>query len=101
MATHDTPRLLRRSEVADLLGVSRRTLDRLAQAGAIPVVYIDRRPRYLAEDVATFVRERRTAAPGTRSARTIRPIDTTNAPARRDCDGHQGKRNTHCTQADQ
>jgi excisionase family DNA binding protein len=59
MDAQDTPRLLRRSEVADLLGVSRRTVDRLVRAGALPVVYLDRRPRYVATDVAALVRARR------------------------------------------
>jgi excisionase family DNA binding protein len=59
MSTQGSPKLLRRSEVADLLGVSPRTLDRLVEAGSLPVVYIDRRPRYLAEDVAAFVLARR------------------------------------------
>jgi hypothetical protein len=42
-----------------MLGVSNRTLDRLARSGALPVVYVDRRPRFLASDVARFVRSRR------------------------------------------
>jgi hypothetical protein len=61
VSSHDVTRLLRRAEVADLLGVSCRTLDRLVRAGALPVVYIDRRPRYLAEDVRAFVRSRRSS----------------------------------------
>jgi excisionase family DNA binding protein len=60
MAIHDTSRLLRRSEVAELLGFSTRTLDRLVQSGALPVVRVDRRPRFLMEDVEGFVRSRRT-----------------------------------------
>ncbi len=59
MTTHDAPKLLTRSEVADLLGVSRRTLDRMTSAGDLPVVRIYRLPRYLPEDVRAFVRSRR------------------------------------------
>jgi excisionase family DNA binding protein len=61
MTAHDATRLLRRAEVADILGISRRTLDRLVRAGALPVVYVDRRPRFLAEDIRIFVRSRRTS----------------------------------------
>ena len=59
MATQDPVRLLQRAEVADLLGMSRRQLDRLTRAGAIPVVEIDRRPRYLIEDIEAFILSRR------------------------------------------
>jgi excisionase family DNA binding protein len=59
MNTQDPPRLLRRPEVAEQLGVSSRTLDRLVRAGILPVVYIDRRPRYVAEDVEQLIRSRR------------------------------------------
>jgi hypothetical protein len=38
-----------------------RTLDRLVRAGALPVVYLDRRPRFLAEDVQALIRARRTS----------------------------------------
>jgi excisionase family DNA binding protein len=59
MSTHDSPKLLRRAEVADLLAMSRRTVDRLVRAGELPVVYVDRMPRFLADDVRALVRARR------------------------------------------
>jgi excisionase family DNA binding protein len=59
MSTQSSPRLLRRSEVAELLGVSNRQLDRLVRAGLIPVIRFDRRPRFRAEDVDAFVTARR------------------------------------------
>jgi excisionase family DNA binding protein len=59
MTPQSTPRLLGRSEVAALLGISRQTLDRLVKAGSLPVVRLDRRPRFLPEDVDAFVRSRR------------------------------------------
>lgn len=59
MTTHDTVTLLGRSEVASRLGISKMTLDRIVKAGALPVVRIDSRPRFLPEDVAEFVRSRR------------------------------------------
>jgi excisionase family DNA binding protein len=61
MNTQNTPRLLGRAEVAAQLGISRQTLDRLVKAGALPVVQLDRRRRFLAEDVEAFVQSRRTA----------------------------------------
>jgi predicted DNA-binding transcriptional regulator AlpA len=57
---HDIPRLLRRVQVADLLGVSPRTLDRIVRAGELPVVRIDRMPRFCPEDVRALIRSRRT-----------------------------------------
>jgi hypothetical protein len=42
-----------------MLCVSRKTLWRLVSSGELPVVYLDRRPRFLAEDVLGFVRSRR------------------------------------------
>lgn len=68
MSIQDVSRLLQRSEVAETLGVSRRTLDRLTKAGKLPVVYIDRRPRYLAEDVIEFVESRRKPSRDLRAA---------------------------------
>ena len=56
MNTQSTPRLLGRSEVAERLGISRQTLDRLVKAGALPVVGLDRRRRFLPEDVEALIR---------------------------------------------
>ena len=63
MDTHSIPRLLGRAEVAAQLGISRQTLDRLVKAGALPVVRLDRRRRFLPEDVETLVQSRRTSFP--------------------------------------
>jgi excisionase family DNA binding protein len=48
--------------VAERLGISRQTLDRLVKAGALPVVRLDRRRRFLPEDVEALVRARRKLA---------------------------------------
>jgi predicted DNA-binding transcriptional regulator AlpA len=53
------PRLLSRAEVEQMLCVSRKTLWRLVQRGTLPAVYLDRRPRFLPEDVWAFVLSRR------------------------------------------
>lgn len=53
------PALLSRAEVQQILCVSGKTLWRLVQSGKLPVVYIDRRPRFLPEDVWAFVRSQR------------------------------------------
>jgi excisionase family DNA binding protein len=42
-----------------MLGVSRKTLWRIVRSGDLPVVRIDRRPRFLVEDVDAFVESRR------------------------------------------
>jgi hypothetical protein len=42
-----------------ILGVSRKTLWRIVRSGALPAVYVDRRPKFLAEDVALFIASRR------------------------------------------
>jgi excisionase family DNA binding protein len=48
--------LLRRREAAELLGVSARTVDRLAEAGALPRVRVgERSVRFRAEDVIALV----------------------------------------------
>lgn len=52
--------LLRRTEVARLLGCSKVTVDRLVRAGALPVIRIDRMPRFLPEDVEALICSRRT-----------------------------------------
>jgi excisionase family DNA binding protein len=59
MGARDDPRLLRRAQVADLLGVSRSTLDRIVRAGELAVVRIDRMPRFRPEDVRAFISSRR------------------------------------------
>jgi excisionase family DNA binding protein len=61
MTSQHIPRLLGRAEVAAQLGISRQTLDRLVKAGALPVVRLDRRRRFLPEDVEAFVQSRRTS----------------------------------------
>jgi hypothetical protein len=53
------PVLLSRAEAQQILCVSGKTLWRLVQSGKLPVVYIDRRPRFLPEDVWELVRSRR------------------------------------------
>jgi predicted DNA-binding transcriptional regulator AlpA len=52
-------RLLSRYEVEQLLRVSRVQLWRLVKAGELPVIRIDNRPRFLAQDVAAFIDSRR------------------------------------------
>jgi excisionase family DNA binding protein len=47
-----------------MLGVSRKTLWRIVRSGELPAVYVDRRPRFLAEDVAAFIASRRQAGGG-------------------------------------
>jgi excisionase family DNA binding protein len=42
-----------------MLGVSRKTLWRIVRSGDLPVVRIDRRPRFLVADVDAFVESRR------------------------------------------
>jgi predicted DNA-binding transcriptional regulator AlpA len=53
------PGLLTAAEVLQILAISRKTLWRLVRSGQLPVVYLDRRPRYLAEDVAALICSRR------------------------------------------
>jgi len=53
------PDLLSTTDVLQTLAISRRTLGRLVKRGVLPVVYVDRRPRFLPEDVWRFVRSRR------------------------------------------
>jgi excisionase family DNA binding protein len=53
-------RLIDRAEVQQLLGVSRATLWRIVRDGALPVVEIDGRVRFMWEDVERFIRSRRT-----------------------------------------
>ena len=50
------PRLLSRKEAADVLGVSTRKLDALAEAGRIQPTRIDRRVKYHPKTVQRFVR---------------------------------------------
>jgi excisionase family DNA binding protein len=57
--TQDFPGLLARTQVAKLLGISTRTLDRLVRSGDLPAVRLDRRPRFLPEDVEILIRSRR------------------------------------------
>jgi predicted DNA-binding transcriptional regulator AlpA len=61
--THSTeeilPELLSRAQVQEILSISRQSLWRLVKQGALPAVYLDRRPRFLTEDVWQFVRSRR------------------------------------------
>ena len=45
-----------------MLNVSVPQLDRLARAGLLPVVYIDRRPRFLEADIEAFIESRRMQA---------------------------------------
>ncbi len=59
LTTHSKPRLLGRSEAAAMLDMSRGQLDRLTKAGVLPVIHIDRRPRFLPEDIEAFIRSRR------------------------------------------
>jgi hypothetical protein len=47
--------LLRRAEVERQLRVSRATLWRLVRSGALPAVYLDRRPRFRPEDIRALV----------------------------------------------
>jgi len=56
----DPARLLSREQVEQLLSVSRAQLWRLVRSGDLPVVYLDRRPRFLAEDIENFIRSGRT-----------------------------------------
>ena len=51
--------LLSRTETAEMLRVSKRTLDRLVRDGQLPAVYVARRPTFLEEDVKTLIRRKR------------------------------------------
>ena len=53
------PELLSRAETERILCVSRKTLWRLVASGVLPVVYLDRRPRFLSDDVWAYVLSRR------------------------------------------
>ena len=53
--------LLRRSEVAELLGVSIRTVNRLAERGELEVVRIGRGARFRADDVRALIDRSREA----------------------------------------
>jgi excisionase family DNA binding protein len=57
---HARHQLLRRREVARVLAVSVRSVDRLVQKGVLPVVELDRRPRFLDSDVEELIKSRRT-----------------------------------------
>jgi predicted DNA-binding transcriptional regulator AlpA len=57
--TQKQSRLLSRADTAAMLNMSAPQLDRLARTGVLPVIRIDRRPRFLAEDVEAFIRSRR------------------------------------------
>jgi predicted DNA-binding transcriptional regulator AlpA len=57
-------RLLSRHEVEQLLHISRVQLWRIVKAGELPVVRIDNRPRFLAQDVAAFIAARRQVGGG-------------------------------------
>ena len=59
MSIQEHPGLLRRDEVAELLRCSKATVDRLVRSGALPAVYIDRMPRFRAEDVGALIESRR------------------------------------------
>ncbi len=48
-------KLLLKSEVAELLGVSMRTVDRLRASGQLPAVRVRGSPRFLPADVAAYV----------------------------------------------
>ncbi len=52
-------RLLRRREVAELLGVSVRTVNRLAERGELEVVRIGRGARFHADDVRALIERSR------------------------------------------
>jgi excisionase family DNA binding protein len=51
--------LLRRRDVAELLGVSVRTVNRLAERGELDVVRIGRGARFRADDVRAFIERSR------------------------------------------
>jgi excisionase family DNA binding protein len=51
------PQLLTKKETASLLRVSMRTVERMVQAGELPVVRIRNSPRYRLADVSRIVRE--------------------------------------------
>jgi predicted DNA-binding transcriptional regulator AlpA len=54
------PWLIGRAETQQRLGVSRATLWRIVRSGALPVVHIDGRPRFLMSDIDALIRSRRT-----------------------------------------
>lgn len=54
----DTPQMLTKEEVADLLGVSERTVDKLIAANELQSLKIRRSRRIPAEAVESYVRER-------------------------------------------
>lgn len=53
------PRMLTREDTADYLAVSKRTLDRLVQAGDIPAYRIGGHRRFRIEDIDSFISSRR------------------------------------------
>lgn len=55
--------LLRATEVAALLSVSRSAVYRLAESGALPRVAIGESVRFRVEDVEAFIAQRRIARP--------------------------------------
>lgn len=59
--------LLTREETAQFLRLSLSQLDRLTKAGAVPAVWIDRRPRYRASDLAEWLDARSGSATCVRS----------------------------------
>lgn len=62
MAPRITPLLLRPAEVADVLGVSPRTVNRLTSAGELEPVHVGRLPRYRTADIELYVSRMRAHA---------------------------------------
>lgn len=62
------PKVLKISEVADALQLSRPMAYRMAQRGELPCVRIGRSVRVLEDDLAQWLRERSKAAPATARA---------------------------------
>ncbi len=59
MSDVNAPRMRTRDETAAYLAVSKRTLDRLIQAGAIPAYRIGGHRRFRIEDIDSFINSRK------------------------------------------
>jgi hypothetical protein len=73
--------LLVRERAASHLDMSPSQLDREASKGAIPVILIDRRPRYCVADLETYISSRRSTVRRPRTPRPEAPVQV--SPSRK------------------